>query len=122
MARINVRRRRLGKRVRLVQSDLLRNLKGARYDLILANPPYVDAAAMRRLPAEYRHEPRLALAAGKDGLDLVARILAQAPAHLAAGGLLVCEVGDRRKALERRFPALPLVWAQDEVFVLAKMG
>jgi ribosomal protein L3 glutamine methyltransferase len=75
---------------------------------------------MRRLPAEYRYEPGLALAAGRDGLDLAARILAEAPAHLAPGGLLVCEVGDGKKALERRFPAAPLAWPQDEVFVLRR--
>lgn len=122
VARINVGKHRVGRRVRVVRSDLFEKLGRARYDLIVTNPPYVDAPAMRRLPAEYRHEPRLGLAAGKDGLDLVARILAEAPARLARGGLLVCEVGDRRKALERRFPALPLAWPQDEVFVLQKMG
>jgi ribosomal protein L3 glutamine methyltransferase len=75
---------------------------------------------MRRLPPEYRYEPGLALAAGRDGLDLVARILAEAPGHLAEKGALVCEVGDGRKAVERRFPGVPLVWPQDEVFVLAR--
>jgi ribosomal protein L3 glutamine methyltransferase len=73
---------------------------------------------MRRLPAEYRYEPGLALAAGRDGLDLVGRILADAPAHLTKGGLLVCEVGEGRKALECRFPNAPLVWPQDELFLL----
>jgi ribosomal protein L3 glutamine methyltransferase len=118
VARINVRRHRLEKRVRLVRSDLFAGLRGERYDLILSNPPYVATSVMRRLPAEYRHEPGLALAAGRDGLDLVARILAEAPAHLARDGLLVCEVGDGRKALGRRFAAAPLAWPQDEVFVL----
>ncbi|HEX6267386.1 MAG TPA: 50S ribosomal protein L3 N(5)-glutamine methyltransferase [Burkholderiales bacterium] len=118
VARINVRRHRLQKRVRLVRSDLFAGLRGERYDLILSNPPYVATSVMRRLPAEYRHEPGLALAAGRDGLDLVARILAEAPAHLARDGLLVCEVGDGRKALGRRFAAAPLAWPQDEVFVL----
>jgi ribosomal protein L3 glutamine methyltransferase len=120
VARINVRRHRLEGRVRLIRSDLFKALKGARYDLILTNPPYVTAAAMRRLPAEYRYEPGLALAAGRDGLDLVARILSEAPAHLAAGGLLACEVGDGRRAVERRFPAAPLSWPQDEVFLLRR--
>ena len=120
VARINVRRHRVEKRVRLVRSDLFSGLGDGRYDLILSNPPYVSAAAMRRLPAEYRYEPGLALAAGRDGLDLVARILAEAPAHLAPGGLLVCEVGDGKKAVERRFPAAPLAWPQDEVFVLQR--
>jgi ribosomal protein L3 glutamine methyltransferase len=120
VARINVRRHRLEKRVRLVRSDLLSGLGNENYDVILSNPPYVTSAAMRRLPAEYRHEPGLALAAGKDGLDLVARILAEAPARLAPGGVLVCEVGNGRKAVERRFPAAPLAWPQDEVFVLCR--
>lgn len=120
VARINVRRHRLEKRVRLVRSDLFAALHGARYDLILTNPPYVTSAAMRRLPPEYRHEPGLALAAGKDGLDVVARILAEAPAHLARNGLLACEVGDGRPALERRFPTAPLAWPQDEVFLLRR--
>ena len=120
VARINVRRHRVEKRVRLVRSDLFSGLGDGRYDVILSNPPYVSAAAMRRLPAEYRYEPGLALAAGRDGLDLVARILAEAPAHLAPGGLLVCEVGDGKKAVERRFPAAPLAWPQDEVFVLQR--
>jgi ribosomal protein L3 glutamine methyltransferase len=72
---------------------------------------------MRRLPAEYRYEPELALAAGKDGLELVRRILAEAPAHLSRAGLLVCEVGDGRRNVERAFPALPLLWPGREVFI-----
>jgi ribosomal protein L3 glutamine methyltransferase len=118
VARINVRRHRMQKRVRLVRSDLFSGLEEGRYDVIVSNPPYVAAAAMRRLPPEYRYEPGLALAAGRDGLDLVARILEQAPAHLAPGGLLACEVGDGRRAVERRFRQAPLAWPQDEVFVL----
>jgi ribosomal protein L3 glutamine methyltransferase len=117
VARVNVRRHRMQKRIRLIRSDLFDKLHG-RYDVILANPPYVTAAAMRRLPPEYRYEPRLALAAGRDGLELVARILAAAPAHLYPGGVLACEVGDGRKAVERRFPRAPLLWPQDEVFLL----
>ena len=112
-----VARRNVGRRVRLVRSDLFEKLSG-RFDLILTNPPYVTARAMRALPPEYRHEPGLALAAGSDGLEVVRRILAQAPAHLNPGGLLVCEVGDGRKAVERAYPRLPLVWPRDEVFIL----
>jgi len=119
VARINLSRHRLEKRVRLLRSDLFAGLAGERYDLILANPPYVSAAAMRRLPAEYRYEPGLALAAGRDGLDLVARILAEAPRHLAKAGRLVCEVGEGRKALERRPPRARLAWPLPEVFVLS---
>lgn len=118
VARRNVARHRLANRVRVARSDLFSSLSGKRYDLIVSNPPYVSSAAMRRLPAEYRHEPGLALAAGKRGLDVVARIVAQARRHLARNGLLVCEVGDGRKALERAFPRLPFVWAKEEVFIL----
>jgi len=109
VARINVARHR-AERVRLVRSDLFSALGDERYDLIVTNPPYVDARAMRGLPREYRYEPRMALAAGRDGLDLVHRILHQAPAHLAPRGLLVCEVGDSRRALERAYPRVPFVW------------
>jgi ribosomal protein L3 glutamine methyltransferase len=118
VARINLKKHGMQRRVRLVRSDLFGRLQGERYDVIVSNPPYVAAAAMRRLPAEYRYEPGLALAAGRDGLDLVARIVAEAPAHLSPGGVLACEVGDGRKAVERRLRGLPLVWPQDEVFVL----
>jgi len=118
VARINVKRHRLEQRVRLVRSDLFDGLRGMRYDLIVSNPPCVTAQSMRRLPPEYRYEPGLALAAGRDGLDLVGRILEQAPAHLAPQGMLVCEVGDGRRAVERRFKRVPLAWPQDEVFVL----
>jgi ribosomal protein L3 glutamine methyltransferase len=118
VARRNVARHRLERRVQLTRSDLFSSLERKRYDLILCNPPYVTSTAMRRLPAEYRHEPGLALAAGKEGLDVVARILAAAPAFLSRRGFLVCEVGDRRKALERAYPRLRFEWAKDEVFIL----
>jgi ribosomal protein L3 glutamine methyltransferase len=91
----------------------------------LSNPPYVGAPALRALPREYRFEPRMALAAGADGLDLVRKIIAQAPAHLQARGLLVCEIGNNRKVLERAFPRLPFAWPQTaagtgQVFVLSR--
>jgi ribosomal protein L3 glutamine methyltransferase len=120
VARRNVSRYGLEKRVRLVHSDVFSSVQAKRYDLILTNPPYVTSAAMRRLPAEYRHEPGLALAAGKDGLDLVSRILAAARAHLARGGLLVCEVGEGRKAVQKAYPRTELVWPKDEVFIAAR--
>ena len=120
VARRNVAHHNLQRRIRLVQSDLFSKLQGRRYDLILTNPPYVTSSALRRLPAEYRHEPGLALAAGKDGLDVVARILAEAPAHLAQRGSLVCEVGDGRKALERARPGAELMWLKDEVFIAGR--
>lgn len=96
-------------RVHLRHGDLLEGLDAA-YDLILCNPPYVDDAAMAALPPEYRHEPVMALRGGADGLDLVARLLEQAPARLAPGGLLVVEIGDRRAALEARCPAHAFLW------------
>ena len=117
VARTNVRRHKLEKRVCLVRSDLLDSLD-QRYDLILSNPPYVSTPSMRRLPPEYRYEPGLALAGGGDGLEFVSRILAGAPARLNAGGLLVCEIGGNRKALERRYPRVVFRWPQDEVFIL----
>lgn len=117
VARRNVARHRLGRRVRLVQSDVFSALRGERYDLIVTNPPYVSARAMAALPAEYRHEPPVALAGGSDGLDLVERILREAPAHLAADGLLVCEVGDGRARARRRFASLALSWPAPEIFL-----
>lgn len=122
VAKRNVVHYKLQNRVKPLKSDLFASLGEQRYDLILTNPPYVTSAAMRRLPAEYRHEPGLALAAGRNGLDVVARILATAKRHLAKNGVLVCEVGAGRKAVERAFPRLPFVWPQDEVFILPAAG
>ena len=119
VAKKNVARHRLGRRVRPVRSDLFSALDGRRYDLIISNPPYVAAPALAALPTEYRHEPRLALAGGRDGLDLVARILAQAHRHLEPGGALVCEVGESHPAARRRFRALKLEWLQPEVLLYA---
>jgi ribosomal protein L3 glutamine methyltransferase len=112
VARRNVAQHRLRARVRLVRSDLYARLGARRYDLIVSNPPYVTARAMRALPPEYRHEPGLALAGGSDGLALVRAIVARAPAHLSARGLLVCEIGANRRALERAFPRLAFAWPQ----------
>jgi ribosomal protein L3 glutamine methyltransferase len=125
VARRNIKRYALGKRVRLVHSDLFDRLAARRYDLILSNPPYVNAAAMRALPREYRREPRLALAGGRDGLALVHRMLAQAAAHLNPKGMLVVEIGHNRAALQRAYPRLPFTWLEtsaggDYVFMLHK--
>ena len=120
VARKNVARYRLGARIRVRQSDLFGSLQGERYQLIVSNPPYVSAAAMTTLPTEYRREPRLALAGGKDGLELVARMMAQVDQHLEPGGMLVCEIGDGRPAMQRRFPRLRLSWPKPEVFVYRK--
>lgn len=97
-------------RITLIESDLFTALGGRRYDLILCNPPYASDAEMRALPREYRHEPRLALAGGRDGLNLVCPILAAAAAHLTARGRLVLEVGASRARLEARHPELPFLW------------
>jgi ribosomal protein L3 glutamine methyltransferase len=113
----NVRKHRA--RVRLIRSDLFEKIDG-RYDLIISNPPYVGTPAMRRLPAEYRHEPGIALGAGRDGLDFVSQILAAAPQYLERNGVLVCEVGDNRKTLERAYPDTRFRWPQDEVFILPR--
>jgi len=115
----NVGSYRLGKRIRLLRSDLFANIR-QRYDLIISNPPYVSTPSMRRLPAEYRYEPGVALAAGRQGLDYLGRILSVAPRHLSPGGLLVCEVGDNRKALERACPKTGLLWPREEVFILQR--
>ncbi|HEY1287030.1 MAG TPA: 50S ribosomal protein L3 N(5)-glutamine methyltransferase [Burkholderiales bacterium] len=120
VARRNVSRHRMEKRIRLVKSDLFAGLGDSRYDLIITNPPYVASAAMRRLPAEYRHEPGLALAAGRKGLDTVARILGEATGHLAKKGLLACEVGDGRSAVEDAWPRAELYWPSDEVFIAGR--
>ena len=125
VARKNVNRYRLKKRVSLVKSDLFASLGKRKYNLIVSNPPYVTARSMQRLPKEYRHEPAFALAAGRDGLDMVRRILAQAKDHLTPGGLLVCEIGGNRKALERAYPGLPFVWPETSegpgcVFILER--
>jgi ribosomal protein L3 glutamine methyltransferase len=112
VARENVATYRLGKRVHLVQSDLFGALEGRTYDLIVSNPPYVTAASMRRLPEEYRREPEMALASGRDGLVHTRAILAQARGHLNPGGWLVVEIGHNRKALERAFPRLPFLWPE----------
>ena len=125
VARRNVRDYGLTRRVTLVASDLFSGLGRSRYDLIVSNPPYVRDAVMKRLPAEYTKEPALALAGGRDGLDLVRRIVAAAPRHLEPGGVLVVEVGHARETVQRAFPRLPLVWPEtsggaDCVFVITR--
>ena len=114
VARINVRDHGLDDRVRLRQGDLYGPLGGERYDLILTNPPYVDAPGMAALPPECRHEPRRALAAGRDGLKFIRRIIAEAPQHLTDAGGLLCEVGRGRAAVEAAFPRMPFLWLDTE--------
>lgn len=110
VARINIAKHGVSDYVHPVQSNLFENLQGRRYDLIVSNPPYVDAAAMADLPPEYRHEPRQALAAGEDGLDLVTPLLRHAADHLNTNGVLVVEVGDSEHALQARYPDIPFLW------------
>jgi ribosomal protein L3 glutamine methyltransferase len=124
VARRNVREHGLDDRVRLLQGDLFAPLKGERYDLILTNPPYVEAAAAAAFPPEYAAEPQLAHVGGQDGLDIVRRIVRQARAHLKPGGALVCEIGQARPAFEAAFPELNAVWldtaeSEGEVFFAA---
>ncbi len=114
VARRNVADYHLEDRIRLVQGDLFAGLGKRKYDLIISNPPYVTAQAMRDLPPEYRHEPEIALAAGEDGLDIVRRILAEAKKHLTPQGLLAVEVGHNKEIVEAAFPNLPLVWLDTE--------
>jgi ribosomal protein L3 glutamine methyltransferase len=114
LARRNVATHRLDDRVALHRGDLFQPLGKQRYDLILTNPPYVDARGMAKLPPEYQHEPRMALAAGDDGLDLVRRILAEVPRHLRPGGGLLCEIGRGKAALERAYPDTDFVWMDTE--------
>jgi len=122
VARKNVAQHRLGRRIHLRRADLFSGLQGSRYDLIVTNPPYVSAGAMGKLPPEYRHEPRLALVGGSDGLELVARILHGAAQHLQPEGLLVCEIGDGKASVERRFRGLKLDWLKDEVFTVRRLA
>jgi len=112
VARRNRRRLKLGKRVRMLQSDYFDAVEGCRYDIIVSNPPYVGRAEIARLPREYEHEPLMGLAAGADGLDSVRAIFAAARRHLRRDGVLVVEVGNTEHALLRAFPRLPFVWPE----------
>ena len=101
-------------RVELIESDLFTALDGRIYDVIISNPPYVNAESVAALPPEYQAEPALALGSGEDGLDATRQILAQAQSHLKPGGLLLVEIGHNRDALEAAYPALPFTWLDTE--------
>ena len=125
VARRNVADYGLEDQLSLIQSDLFTALEGRRYDLIVSNPPYVNAPSMQTLPEEYRREPVGALASGEDGLEHVRTILREAPKHLNKGGLLVVEIGHNRDALEEAFPELPFTWLEtsagdEHVFLLTR--
>lgn len=115
VADINIQEHGLTERVFPIESDLFSSLQGQTYDLIICNPPYVDAEDMADLPPEFHHEPELGLAAGNDGLDLVRVILTRAATHLNDGGWLFVEVGNSLVHMDQGFPDLPLHWVQLEM-------
>ncbi|MDM0017013.1 50S ribosomal protein L3 N(5)-glutamine methyltransferase [Variovorax saccharolyticus] len=124
VAAINVTRHQLDDRVKLIESDGLAALNGP-YDLILCNPPYVNANSMDALPAEYRAEPELALAGGADGMDFIRRLLADAPARMSDAAVLVLEIGNERAHFEAAFPQLEVVWlatsaGEDQVLLIPR--
>jgi ribosomal protein L3 glutamine methyltransferase len=123
VARLNVDRHRLGARITLQRADLFDGLRGGPWDLIVCNPPYVNAQSMATLPPEYRAEPALALAGGSDGMDLVRRIVASAPARMSDHAVLVLEIGHERRHFERAFPKLEVAWlptsAGDDMVLVA---
>jgi len=108
----NIVEHNVGNRVTAVESDLFDNLGSQRFDLIVSNPPYVDARDLAEMPDEYQHEPELALASGHDGLDFTRRLLREAEQHLTAQGVLVVEVGNSWVALEQAFPEVAFVWLE----------
>jgi ribosomal protein L3 glutamine methyltransferase len=109
VARMNVEKHGLEDRITLLQSDGLGSVRGP-YDLILCNPPYVNAQSMATLPAEYRAEPELALAGGADGMDFIRSLLREAPAHMSEHAVLVLEIGNERDHFEAAFPKLEVFW------------
>jgi ribosomal protein L3 glutamine methyltransferase len=124
VARINVDKHGLASRIRLIESDGMKSLQGP-YDLILCNPPYVNAQSMAALPDEYRAEPALALAGGADGMDFIRALLHDAPAKLSEYGVLVLEIGNERENFESAFPQLECIWletsaGEDQVLLLTR--
>ena len=110
VAQINIDSHQCDDQVSLIESDLFSNVEQKKYDIIVSNPPYVDAEDMTALPDEYRHEPEMGLQAGHDGLDLVVPMLQQARQYLTDHGLLIVEVGNSEEALQARFPQVPFLW------------
>ncbi|WP_119343767.1 50S ribosomal protein L3 N(5)-glutamine methyltransferase [Facilibium subflavum] len=123
VAKRNIQLHEVEDRVSVVQSDLFENLGESKFDLIISNPPYVDAEDLSSMPAEYLKEPALALGSGEDGLDITRRILIQAPLYLTENGVLIVEVGNSQYALQEQFPGVPFTWLSfedggDGVFLL----
>ncbi|MBS1158741.1 MAG: ribosomal protein N(5)-glutamine methyltransferase [Proteobacteria bacterium] len=114
VAERNVGDYQLRDRISLIQSDAFTKLASKRYDLIISNPPYVNAESVDALPPEYLHEPELALGSGEDGLDFTRIILREAKKHLTEDGILVVEIGHNREALEAAYPELPFIWLDTE--------
>lgn len=112
VAEYNIERHAMSQRVIPIQSDLFNQLPQDQYDLIVTNPPYVDQEDIDCMPAEFQHEPELALAAGEDGLDLVKRILAQSADYLKDNGVLICEVGNSMIHLQAAYPEVPFNWIE----------
>jgi len=125
VAQINVTQHEANDRVTIIQSDLFTNLSSKQYDIIVSNPPYVDAEDISGMSSEFHHEPELGLSSGEDGLECTRKILNQAASHLTAEGILVLEVGNSQYALVKEFPNVPFQWIDferggDGVFVLTK--
>ena len=121
----NIERHHLVDQVNIIQSDLFNNLQDRKYDIIVSNPPYVDADDLANMPVEFHSEPKVGLEAGDDGLELVIPMLEQASEHLTDGGILIVEVGNSDYALQERYPDLPFYWLEFEnggqgVFLLTK--
>ncbi len=114
VAKINKEKHNLSEQLNLIRSDCFANLNHTKYDIIVSNPPYVSAAEMQTLPAEYNHEPRLALQSAEDGLEIVTNILHNAKKYLSEDGILVVEVGNSEEALIEAFPDLPFMWLDFE--------
>lgn len=125
VAAVNVAAHKLQGQINLIHSDLFENLDSRLYDIIISNPPYVDAEDFASLPIEYQHEPAMALAAGKEGLDFVIQILRHANKYLKEKGILIVEVGNSKSALVKHYPQIPFLWlefeqGEAEIFLLTQ--
>jgi len=124
VADLNIKRYDLTRRINLIESDVFKNIKQKKYDIIVTNPPYISLEEFTHMPKEYTYEPEIALKAGAQGLDILERIILQAPKYLSKHGILISEAGDR-SVIEKRFPNKPFVWldlkqGEGDVFVLGR--